>query len=264
MRGIAFRGSSNGKREHDSRSATPQAEFRRRSATAREAAPPVLRCAVMAAPSERSRAPGPSLRFLGGIAGALLLLVACGRSEVAPPPGAEATAAAVSPPSFVGSALCAGCHPAEAEGWRGSHHDLALQPATKATVLGRFDAAPLTHFGVTTTLSERDGRFFARTEGPDGALADFEVTQTFGVDPLQQYLVSLPGGRRQALPWAWDARPAADGGQRWFHLQATTTLARHPSAGPAAVFALAFWVSGPEIRASLWILTHPNQREYTI
>ena len=40
----------------------------------------------------------------------------------------------------------------------------------------------------------------------------------FGVTPLQQYLVALPGGRYQALGIAWDSRPKRDGGQRWFHL----------------------------------------------
>ena len=41
---------------------------------------------------------------------------------------------------------------------------------------------------------------------------------TFGVHPLQQYIVALPNGRWQALPLAWDARPREAGGQRWFHL----------------------------------------------
>ena len=36
--------------------------------------------------------------------------------------------------------------------------------------------------------------------------------------PLQQYLIELPGGRLQALGIAWDTRPKAQGGQRWFHL----------------------------------------------
>ena len=57
-----------------------------------------------------------------------------------------------------------------------------------------------------------------RTDGPDGTLHDYEITHTFGVDPLQQYLITFPDGRRQALSIAWDARPAAQGGQRWFHL----------------------------------------------
>jgi len=45
------------------------------------------------------------------------------------------------------------------------------------------------------------------------------VAYTFGVDPLQQYLVERSGGRMQALPVAWDARPREDGGQRWIDLQ---------------------------------------------
>ena len=41
---------------------------------------------------------------------------------------------------------------------------------------------------------------------------------TFGIDPLQQYLVEFPDGRIQALSIAWDSRPKEQGGQRWFHL----------------------------------------------
>lgn len=57
-----------------------------------------------------------------------------------------------------------------------------------------------------------------RTDGADGTLQDFEVKYTFGVSPLQQYLIELPGGRIQALSIAWDTRPKTAGGQRWFHL----------------------------------------------
>jgi hypothetical protein len=57
-----------------------------------------------------------------------------------------------------------------------------------------------------------------RTEGPDGALHDYEITYTFGVSPLQQYLIAFPGGRYQALGIAWDSRPKKQGGQRWFPL----------------------------------------------
>src|SRR5690606_16066959 len=31
-------------------------------------------------------------------------------------------------------------------------------------------------------------------------------------------LIEMPDGRVQALSIAWDSRPAAEGGQRWFHL----------------------------------------------
>ncbi len=71
---------------------------------------------------------------------------------------------------------------------------------------------------VTSTFFRRDGRFYVNTDGPDGRPADFEIKYTFGVTPLQQYLVAFPGGRLQALPIAWDARPKSQGGQRWFHL----------------------------------------------
>ena len=33
-----------------------------------------------------------------------------------------------------------------------------------------------------------------RTAGPDGKLHQYQVKFTFGVSPLQQYLVELPGG----------------------------------------------------------------------
>ena len=121
-------------------------------------------------------------------------------------------------PSFVGRAQCAPCHAREDSLWRGSHHDLAMQPATAATVLGDFSGRTFTHFGVTSTFTTHDGKYFARTDGPDGALHDYEIAYTFGVYPLQQYLIAFPGGRYQALNVAWDARPAKEGGQRWFHL----------------------------------------------
>jgi tetratricopeptide (TPR) repeat protein len=57
-----------------------------------------------------------------------------------------------------------------------------------------------------------------RTQGPDGALQDYKVTHVFGVTPLQQVLLDTGRGRLQALDIAWDSRPRAQGGQRWFAL----------------------------------------------
>jgi predicted CXXCH cytochrome family protein len=56
------------------------------------------------------------------------------------------------------------------------------------------------------------------TEGPDGQMADYQVSYVFGIRPLQQYLIEFPGGRYQCLPLCWDTRPASEGGQRWFHI----------------------------------------------
>jgi tetratricopeptide (TPR) repeat protein/nitrate/TMAO reductase-like tetraheme cytochrome c subunit len=126
--------------------------------------------------------------------------------------------AAPAEPVFVGRAACAPCHEAEDRRWRGSHHDLAMQVADDKTVLGNFRGTTFTHRGVTSTFARRGERFAVRTDGPDAKLHDYTVAYTFGVAPLQQYLVGFPDGRYQALSLAWDARPSAAGGQRWFHL----------------------------------------------
>jgi len=121
-------------------------------------------------------------------------------------------------PGHVGRGVCAGCHQEQAAQWSGSQHDLAMQEATAETVLGDFGGVSLTHFGVTSTFYRKDGEYRVRTEGPDGKLQDYPVSYTFGVYPLQQYLIEFPGGRLQALSLAWDARPEEQGGRRWFHL----------------------------------------------
>jgi predicted CXXCH cytochrome family protein len=93
-----------------------------------------------------------------------------------------------------------------------------MQAPTEQSVLGDFNEASHEHFGVTSRFFRRGGKFVVRTDGPDGKLADFEVQHTFGVYPLQQYLLDIGGGRLQALSIAWDSRPETDGGRRWFHL----------------------------------------------
>ena len=155
-------------------------------------------------PSRRWRWP----RDIGALALSAALAGGCARGpERAAPPA-----------TFVGGAACASCHPAETQAWRGSHHRLAMQPAADSTVLGDFRDAEFTNAGVVSRFFRRDRAFMVRTDGADGRLADFEIKYTFGVYPLQQYLVEFPGGRMQALGIAWDARPRAEGGQRWFHL----------------------------------------------
>ncbi len=124
------------------------------------------------------------------------------------------------PPGYVGGAQCTGCHAEEARRHAGSHHDLAMQPATPQTVLGDFADARFTHNGITSTFTRRGDDFFVRSDGPDGALHDYRIAYTFGVEPLQQYLIEFPDGRLQALSLCWDTRPKAQGGQRWYHLYA--------------------------------------------
>ena len=119
---------------------------------------------------------------------------------------------------FVGSETCAGCHRVEAVSWRDSHHKRAMDHANEKSVLGDFSDATFDYNGVRSRFFRRDGKYLVETDGPDGKLATFQVKYTFGVDPLQQYLIEFPDGRVQALSIAWDARPREKGGQRWFHL----------------------------------------------
>jgi len=131
---------------------------------------------------------------------------------------AAARAAEPQPLAYVGSEVCAGCHQEEARFWRGSHHERAMDHATEKTVLGDFSGATFEHFGVESRFFRRDGKFMVETDGPDGKPAEFEIKYTFGISPLQQYLIEFPDGRLQALPIAWDSRAKQEGGQRWFHL----------------------------------------------
>jgi Flp pilus assembly protein TadD len=153
-----------------------------------------------------------NMRITCYVALAAALLVAACTPESAPPPAAKGG------PEFVGSAACAPCHESEYRDWQGSHHELAMQIASESTVLGDFSDAEFDYYGKKTQFTTRNDEFFVRTENALGEEQDFRVAYTFGVTPLQQYLVEFPGGRMQALPYAWDSRAADNGGQRWYHL----------------------------------------------
>lgn len=93
-----------------------------------------------------------------------------------------------------------------------------MQEANSETVLGDFDDAEYEYFGFTSRFYRKDGKYFVLTDDAHGNPAEFEIKYTFGVTPLQQYLIEFDDGRVQALSIAWDTRPAEEGGQRWFHL----------------------------------------------
>ncbi len=128
-------------------------------------------------------------------------------------PAASSPGTSTARATFVDEGGCVTCHTAEHQAWAGSHHDLAMQEAGVSTVAGDFSGSTFTQHGVKSRFFQRDGSFWVNTEGPDGKLADFHVKDTFGVDPLQQYLLELPGGRLQALTTAWDVER-----KRWFDL----------------------------------------------
>jgi tetratricopeptide (TPR) repeat protein len=127
------------------------------------------------------------------------------------------------PAGYVGRQTCIQCHQQEGHLWEGSHHDLAMDLATPQTVLGNFDNAKLEHYGITSRMFLRDGKYMVNTEGPDGEMTDFEVKYVFGVTPLQQYMVEfdrtkdMPANevaRVQVLRVSWDTNK-----KEWFYLR---------------------------------------------
>ncbi len=151
------------------------------------------------------------LRGLLVIAPVIGLLTACGKPSSDP-------VSAVTPPAFVGSASCGNCHADQYDQWLGSHHQLAMQEASAESVLGDFDDATFEYFGTHSRFYKEGENYFVATENSSGEVEPFRISDTFGVGPLQQYLVEVDGGRKQALTIVWDSRPMESGGQRWYHL----------------------------------------------
>ncbi len=141
------------------------------------------------------------------IALVLVLSFGCGGEEAAKKPAPSG------PPVFVRDATCAECHPEQKAAWTGSHHDRAMELADANSVLGDFA-------GSDPDFAIADGKYVVRAEGPDGVRGEFHAPYTFGVSPLQQMLVELPGGKLQAFTKAWDTEK-----RRWFPLYSDEALA---------------------------------------
>src|SRR5215467_16310885 len=71
-------------------------------------------------------------------------------------------------PQYVGRDKCAACHQHEFQLYTGSHHDLAMQPATVASVRGDFNNVTFSYAGITSRFFSKEGSFYVRTDGPDG------------------------------------------------------------------------------------------------
>lgn len=123
------------------------------------------------------------------------------------------TTATTTPLLWVEESKCQSCHLAAFADWQGSHHQLAMQLPTDLTVLGDFSGQQIDSDAETTQFLRQNNAFVMRTPDADGQQTDFKVAYTFGLEPLQQYLLELPGGRLQAHGMAWDTQQPA-----WFHL----------------------------------------------
>lgn len=115
--------------------------------------------------------------------------------------------------NFLGDQKCKECHLDEYMQWQGSHHDKAMQIAIDTTILGNFDNVKFKSQGVINHFFKKDSTYYVNTEGPDGNYHDYKIEYTYGVKPLQQYIVKFPNGHLQCLRTAWDTEKKV-----WFDL----------------------------------------------
>ena len=148
------------------------------------------------------------------------------RAEETKPAGAQ----------FVGRAACESCHPGETKAWQGSHHDLAMQEAPRRDGARQLRGCELRARRRRHALLPQ-GRA-SSSSAPTVRTASSTTTRsqyTFGVYPLQQYLIDFPGGRLQALPSPGTRarrRRAASAGSTSTRTRRSTTATR--STGRAA------------------------------
>ncbi|HQQ63192.1 MAG TPA: ammonia-forming cytochrome c nitrite reductase subunit c552 [Pseudomonadales bacterium] len=161
-----------------------------------------------------------------------LLLCACDNKHPATVTEVQSTlppkpAAPVASPAstYVGSAACQFCHTLVYQDWLQSDHHQAMMPVNDKSVRGNFAGQTLNHHNQTTLFTRgQDSRYTIATDTNTATPAELTLQYTFGIFPLQQYLTTLPDGRLQSLPFAWDTRSASDGGQHWFHLYANEKI----------------------------------------
>ncbi|PQJ69742.1 tetratricopeptide repeat protein [Polaribacter butkevichii] len=114
---------------------------------------------------------------------------------------------------FLGDQKCKECHQDQFDKWKGSDHDKAMDLADSVSVLGDFNNKKFTSQGVTSHFYKKGKDFYVNTEGRDGKYHDYKIIYTFGVTPLQQYIVQFPNGHYQCLRTAWDSVK-----NKWFDL----------------------------------------------
>lgn len=165
-----------------------------------------LACSVLlVAACTKPSSPDTQTEFAEGTASAPIAAI-----NSAPITDAESAIA-----GYIGSTQCGQCHQAALTQWQTSHHAKAMAVPTADTVVADFDKPALILAETQISFKATSGNYFIRLDGVDGQLKDFRLAYTFGVSPLQQYLVDMGRGRLQALPVVWDDRADA---KRWYHL----------------------------------------------
>lgn len=139
--------------------------------------------------------------------------------------------------TFVGSGECASCHQEQYQNWQQSHHRHAFADADSNSVQGDFSAVSVEYTDGIAVFDtqprsgnggDSEGEGESKSKSPayqitlttNDQMQVYPVRYTLGHYPLQQYLLETTPGNLQVFALAWDARPKADGGQRWMELQA--------------------------------------------
>ncbi len=146
-----------------------------------------------------------------------LTLGACGTP---PEPVVTATNTTASRQSFVGSEACRSCHVAQYDAWRTSQHANAMREATPSNVAGDFADASVEVEGTRYGFRREGDTFLIDAVDRNDVRRAFPVTHTFGVTPLEQYVVDYRDGARQIPTVAWDTDA-----KRWFSVHGDETIA---------------------------------------
>jgi len=88
-----------------------------------------------------------------------------------------------------------------------------MQTVSDSSILGNFNNITFKSQGVTSHFFKNGDDYVVNTEGPDGNYYDYKIEYTFGITPLQQYIVKFPDGHFQCLRTAWDSVK-----NKWFDL----------------------------------------------
>lgn len=115
---------------------------------------------------------------------------------------------------YAGSASCRECHKEAYDLWAKSNHGLAERPVDLDRDRMAFQPTRVfRHATQSTEARLRVGRCEVVTLGFASNRAPYQVDRVIGHDPLQQFLVAIPGGRWQTLEASWDPRK-----QEWFNV----------------------------------------------
>lgn len=121
--------------------------------------------------------------------------------------------------SYVGDLACRSCHAEEFNDWKGSHHFHAMEKPDSNSVRGNFNDQLFSADGVSYRFFQTGNKYQVTITEREKTTTTYSIAYTFGWEPLQQYLIAMPGGRLQTLRASWDTEQKI-----WFHQYPDTLI----------------------------------------